>query len=84
MGKDKSDKTVDGTTSIEATLLALAKPKMSPKDLLKAARKAHPDASKKEIVRAAFRSIIAVADSDGDKALTLQNFALQERAVDDV
>lgn len=70
--------------SIEATLLSLAKPRMTPKELLKAARKAHPDASKKEIVRAAFRSLISVADSDVDKAVILHNFALQERAVDDV
>jgi len=83
MGKDgKKDKTAPG--SIEATLLRLAQPKMSPKELLKLARKAHPEASKKEIVRAAFHSIISVADSDVDKAVILQNFALQERAVDDV
>ncbi len=83
MAKDgKKDKAPAG--SIEATLLALAKPKMSPKELLKLTRKAHPDASKKEIVRAAFHSIISVADSDVDKAVILQNFALQERAVDDV
>lgn len=70
-------------SSIERTLLELAKPKMTPKELLKAARKAHPDASKKEIIRAAFSSIIAVADSDGEKAALLQNFALAERAVDE-
>ena len=70
--------------AIEATLLQLAKPKMSPKELLKLTRKAHPEASKKEIIRAAFHSIISVADSDVDKAVVLQNFALQERAVDDV
>ena len=81
MGKDDKAKEVGG--SIEATLLKLAKPKMTPKELLKAARKAHPDASKKEIIRAAFHSIITVADSDVDKAALLQNFALQERAVDD-
>lgn len=69
--------------SIERTLLELAKPKMTPKELLKAARKAHPDASKKEIIRAAFRSIITVADSDVEKAALLQNFALTERAVDE-
>ena len=69
--------------SIERTLLELAKPKMTPKELLKAARKAHPDASKKEIIRAAFRSIITVADSDAEKATLLQNFALTERAVDE-
>jgi hypothetical protein len=78
----KKDEKPEG--SIEKTLLELAKPKMTPKELLKAARRAHPDASKKEIVRAAFRSIITVADSDADKAAMLQNFALQERAVDDV
>lgn len=82
MGKDDKAKEVGG--SIEATLLRLAKPKMTPRELLKAARKAHPDASKKEIIRAAFHSIITVADSDVDKAALLQNFALQERAVDDV
>jgi hypothetical protein len=69
--------------SIQKTLLELAKPKMSPKELLKQTRKAHPDATKKEIMRAAFGSIIAVVDSDIDKALILQDFALQERAIDD-
>jgi hypothetical protein len=78
----KKDDKAEG--SIERTLLELARPKMTPKELLKAARRAHPDASKKEIIRAAFRSIITVADSDADKATVLQNFALQERAVDDV
>ena len=69
--------------SIERTLVELAKPKMTPKELLKAARKAHPDASKKEIIRAAFRSIITVADTDAEKATLLQNLALTERAVDE-
>jgi hypothetical protein len=82
MAKDK-DKGKGPGGSIEATLISLAKPKMTPKELLKAARKAHPDASKKEIIRAAFHSIISVADSDVDKAVILQNFALQERAVDE-
>lgn len=82
MAKDK-DKGKASGSSIEATLISLAKPKMTPKELLKAARRAHPDASKKEIIRAAFHSIITVADSDVDKAVILQNFALQERAVDE-
>lgn len=84
MSKDDKKTRAAAGPSIEATLLQLAKPKMTPKELLKAARKAHPDASKKEIIRAAFHSIITVADSDVDKATLLQNFALQERAVDDV
>ena len=80
MAKDKGK---EPGNSIEATLISLARPKMTPKELLKAARKAHPDASKKDIIRAAFHSIITVADSDVDKAVILQNFALQERAVDE-
>ena len=82
MAKDSKKAKPPG--AIEATLLQLAKPKMTPKELLRATRKAHPDASKKEIIRAAFHSIITVADSDVDKATLLQSFALQERAVDDV
>ena len=85
MSKEQAEKPEKSQApSIEATLIQLARPKMSPKELLKATRKAHPDASKKDIVRAAFRSLISVADSDADKAAMLQNFALQERAVDDV
>jgi hypothetical protein len=82
MSKKKDDK-AEQPQSLEATLIALAKPKMSPKELLKLTRKAHPDASKKEIVRAAFRSLIVAADSDAEKALLLQDFALKERAVDE-
>jgi hypothetical protein len=67
---------------IGVTLLRLASPKMSPKELLRQTRKLHPDASKKEIVRAAFASIIAVSSSDIDKALLLQDFAIKERADD--
>jgi len=77
MSKEKTD------NAIQKTLLELAKPKMSPKELLKLTRKAHPQASKKDIVRAAFGSLIAVADSDVDKARLLQNFALTERAAED-
>jgi hypothetical protein len=75
----KSDKD-DQQQPIEATLLALVRPKMTPKELLKEARKAHPDASKKEIIRAAFRTVIASADTDTEKALLLQDFALKGRA----
>ena len=82
MTKKRNEKSDDGQ-SLEATLLKLAQPKMSPKELLRLARKAHPEASKKDIIRAAFHSIIRVADSDTDKAMLLQDFALKERAVDD-
>ena len=67
---------------IQKTLLKLAKPKMSPKDLLRETKKLHPEASKKDIVRAAFASLIAVVDNDIEKALVLQDFALKERGGD--
>jgi hypothetical protein len=54
-------------------------PEMTPKQLLKAAKKEHPDASKKDIARAAFFSIIANADQDIGKSRNLQAFALAER-----
>jgi hypothetical protein len=69
---------------IQTTLFKLAKPKMSPKELLREARRVHPDASKKEIIRAAFASIIAHADDDVEKAMVLQEFALKERGSDEV
>jgi hypothetical protein len=52
VSKAKADKG-EANQPIEATLLSLVRPKMTPKELLKEARKAHPDASKKDIIRAA-------------------------------
>ncbi len=68
---------------ISATLHRLAKPKSTPKELLKAVRKHHPDATKKAIVRAAFYSIIANADADPEASKNLHDFAMAERAADD-
>lgn len=70
------------TTTVEdikTTLLRLARPRMSAKELLRQVRRAHPEASKKEIIRAAFATVITAVDSDIDKALILQDFALKER-----
>lgn len=68
---------------IKITLLRLARPRMSPKELLRQVRRAHPEASKKEIIRAAFATVITTVDSDIDKALLLQDFALKERGPGD-
>lgn len=68
---------------IKTTLLRLARPRMSPKELLRQVRRAHPEASKKEIIRAAFATVITTVDSDIDKALLLQDFALKERGPGD-
>ncbi|RVD39547.1 hypothetical protein EN784_04795 [bacterium M00.F.Ca.ET.141.01.1.1] len=67
-------------SAIGDTLMRIVTPDMSRKQLVKAARKAHPKASKKDIARAAFFSIIANADQDIGKARNLQAFAIAERA----
>jgi len=66
-------------TSIGDTLMRVVTPDMSPKQLIKATKKEHPGASKKDIVRAAFFSIIANADQDLGKAKNLQAFAIAQR-----
>jgi len=65
--------------AIADTLMRLVTPDMKPKDLIKAVRKVHPDASKKDIARAAFHAIISNADQDIGKSRNLQAFALAER-----
>ncbi|WP_210328508.1 hypothetical protein [Mesorhizobium amorphae] len=53
--------------AIADTLTRVVTPEMTPKQLIRAARKKHPNASKKNIARAALFSIIADADQDHDK-----------------
>ena len=67
---------------LAATLGRLATPDMKPKALLKAVRDQHPEASKKDVVRAAFLSVITLSASDPGKADRLQDFALARRAGD--
>jgi len=69
--------------AVADTLMRLATPGMKPKDLIKAVRRQHPGASKKDIARAAFYSIIARADEDPSKAKALQAFAIEERIADE-
>jgi hypothetical protein len=65
---------------IKATLAKLLLPDVTPKRMLKEAKKAHPDASKGDIIRAAFASMIELADRDPAAASILQGFAIAERA----
>ncbi len=69
--------------TISDTLMRIVTPDMTPKELMKAARKEHPDASKKDIARAAFFSIIANADQDHGKVKNLQAFAIAGRVSGD-
>ena len=67
---------------ISASLSELAGPATSPRELLKAVRKRHPEATKKVLMRAAFHSVIANADNDLAKARRLQDFAVSARGPD--
>lgn len=69
----------DKMQAIADTLMRVVTPDMKPKQLLKAVQSEHPKASKKDIARAAFYSIIANAEEDHGKTKTLQAFAIAER-----
>ncbi|GMA78443.1 hypothetical protein GCM10025880_48600 [Methylorubrum aminovorans] len=69
--------------AIANTLRSVAASGMKPKALLAAVRERHPEATKKEVVRAAF---YALTESHGDAPqhfLDLHGFAITERAPDD-
>ena len=65
--------------TIAKTVSALAAPGLKPKDLIAAVRKKHPDASKKEVSRAAFLAMIQAAEGDPDQAHRMQELALASR-----
>ncbi|WP_156311978.1 hypothetical protein [Methylobacterium platani] len=70
--------------TIAATIHKLAKPDIKPKELMALVRKKHPDATKKQIVRAAFFCLIQDIDNDVEKSKYLHTFALSERSGDDM
>ncbi|MBZ9881728.1 hypothetical protein LB535_05125 [Mesorhizobium sp. CA10] len=69
--------------AIADTLMRVVTPDMNPKQLIKAVKAQHPKVSKKDIVRAAFFSIIANAEGEHGKVKNLQAFAIAERTADD-
>ena len=69
--------------ALSATLWSLAAPGMTPKALRDAVRERHPEASKKDIVRAAFYALIDIRSQDGQTLDALHRFALAERAPSD-
>ncbi|AIQ90442.1 MULTISPECIES: hypothetical protein [Methylobacterium] len=69
--------------ALAATLWSLAALGMTPKALRVAVRETHPDASRKDVVRAAFYALVAVQPRDGGGLNELHSFALAERSPDD-
>lgn len=68
---------------LQRTLLLLASPNVRPDELLKVVRKHHPNASKSDIIRAAFAVIINAGEGDIERVMALQNFAIKERGPED-
>jgi hypothetical protein len=69
--------------ALSATLWSLAEPGMTPKALRAAVRAQHPEASKKDIVRAAFYALIEARSQDARTLDALHRFALAERIPSD-
>jgi hypothetical protein len=65
--------------AIGETLPSLVTPDMTAKDLMEAAKKAFPLASNKDLVRAAFYSVILYSESDPRRAAQLQDIAIKSR-----
>ncbi|MGX9980003.1 hypothetical protein [Methylobacterium fujisawaense] len=69
--------------ALAATLWSLAALGMTPQALRVAVRETHPDASRKDVVRAAFYALVAVQPRDGGGLNELHSFALAERSPED-
>lgn len=68
---------------LAATLRSIAAPGMKPKAIRAAVREQHPDASKKEIVRAAFFAVTEASSANQGGTPELHNFALAERVAEE-
>lgn len=70
-------------SDLAAVLRRVASPGIKPKELVAAVREKHPDATKKEIVRAAFFALSDGHDSGSPQSGALHDFALKERGMDE-
>ncbi|ACB27998.1 MULTISPECIES: hypothetical protein [Methylobacterium] len=68
---------------IAEALREIARPGMKPKAIRNAIRERHPEASKKEIVRAAFYAVTEAPTSADAATAELHDFALAERIAED-
>jgi hypothetical protein len=69
--------------ALSETLRTVAAPGMTPKALRAAVREKHPDATKKDIVRAAFHALTEEHSKDLACLAELHGFALVERVSED-
>jgi hypothetical protein len=66
--------------AIGETLPWIVKPGMTAQELMKAARKAFPQASKKQIVRAALYSVILYAGTNPSRARQLPDVGIKSKS----
>jgi hypothetical protein len=64
---------------ISGTIRELVVPGMKPKDLIDSVKERHPSASKKEIARAAFLTVILSAEFDPEDTQALHDLAVETR-----
>lgn len=70
------------TEKIAETIQRLARPGMKPKALVDAVRQIHPKATKKDVARAAFLSVIMSAEYDPEDTQALHDIAIGARDED--
>jgi hypothetical protein len=73
------EKQITEIQKLAKSVAELAQPDMRPKELREAVREKFPDASKKEIARAAFYAVILAAQEQPSKAKDLHKLALKNR-----
>lgn len=71
------------TETLAGTLRELSASTTKPKELMRAVREKHPQASKKDVVRAAFYALIDSHGADPEHVKGLHAFALNERVSDE-
>lgn len=73
------EKKLRETEAIATTIRSLAQPGMKPKALIDAVKERHPAATKKEIARAAFLSVILSAEFAPEETQALHDLAVETR-----
>ncbi|WP_426131836.1 hypothetical protein [Pararhizobium sp. PWRC1-1] len=74
--REKELREIEG---IAETIRQFATPGMKPKALIAAVKERHPEATKKEIARAAFLSVILSAEYDPEDTQALHDMAMDTR-----
>ena len=79
LGVVMREKKLRGIEVIAGSIRGIAVPGMDPKALIAAVKERHPEATKKEIARAAFLSVILSAEFDPKETQALHDLAVETR-----